>query len=83
MIDSVIKEWGGTEVDAMTVYSDMFKLGQGYIQRSNEEPGQYKANPLVYWKNDEDRMVYALHNLKDPRSPRRKIRPYVPLQMQI
>lgn len=54
MIDKVLLEWGGTEVTAMEVYSDIFQLGKGLIQRSDEEPGEYKANPLVYYKNDDE-----------------------------
>ena len=54
MIDKVLIEWGGTEVTAMEVYSDIFQLGKGLIQRSDEEPGEYKANPLVYYKNDNE-----------------------------
>ena len=53
MISDVLKEWGGVEVSAMDVYTDMFKLGEGYIQKTNEESGNLKANPLIYWKNDD------------------------------
>lgn len=52
MLSSVLVELGGSEVSAMDVYTDMFRLGEGFIQQSGEEPGQYKANPLVYWKNE-------------------------------
>ena len=38
MLEDVIKSYGGTEVSAMDVYIDMFKLGDGWIQRENEEP---------------------------------------------
>lgn len=54
MLEAVIKKWGGCEVTAMDVYIDMFHLGQGYIQKKNEPPGQFKANPVGYWKNDKD-----------------------------
>jgi hypothetical protein len=37
----------------MTVYRDMFYLGENRIQASGEYGG-FKANPLGYWKNDED-----------------------------
>lgn len=53
MLADVLREWGGTEVSAIDVYTDMFKLGSGLIQRSDEESGGYKSNPLVYWKNDD------------------------------
>lgn len=55
MLEDVIKSYGGTEVSAMDVYIDMFKLGEGWIQRENEEPGEFKANPIGYWKNDKDK----------------------------
>lgn len=53
-IDKVLEDWGGVEVSAMDVYSAMFKFGDGLIQQSGEAPGQFKANPLIYWKNDEE-----------------------------
>ena len=53
MISDVLKEWGGTEVSAMDVYSDIFRIGEGLIQRSDEDSGNYKSNPLIYWKNDD------------------------------
>lgn len=56
MLQDVLKEWGAVEVTPMDVYSDMFKLGDGYIQRSDEPPGEFKANPIGYYKkNDEEK----------------------------
>lgn len=52
MFDEIIKKWGGHEVSAMQVYTDLFGLGEGLIQRQDEEPGEFKSNPLGYWKND-------------------------------
>lgn len=49
-LEDVLKEYGGVEVSAMAVYSDMFRLGYGDIQKKNEPAGEYKANPLGYWK---------------------------------
>jgi hypothetical protein len=57
-LDKVLEEWGGVEVSAMDVYSDMFKLGDGLIQKSGEDSGEFKANPLIYWKNDNDEHGY-------------------------
>ena len=51
MLEDVLKEWGAEEVSAMEVYSDIFHLGEGYIQKKDEEVGNMKANPLGYWKN--------------------------------
>lgn len=50
--EDVIKKWNGYEVSAMDVYSDIFKLGEGYIQTENEPPGCYKANPIVYYRQN-------------------------------
>lgn len=52
MLEDILCDWGACEVTPMAVYTDMFKLGDGYIQRSDEEPGEFKANPLVYYRND-------------------------------
>lgn len=52
MLEDVLIEWGAHEVVSMEVYTDMFRLGEGYIQRSDEPAGEFKANPLVYYKND-------------------------------
>ena len=52
-LDEVLEKWGGVEVDAMTVYSDMFNLGYGDIQSEKQETRNMVANPLGYWKNGE------------------------------
>ena len=54
MLQDVLKEWGAHEVTPMEVYTDMFKLGQGYIQRSDEDPGEFKANPIGYYKKKDE-----------------------------
>lgn len=54
MLEDILKKYGGIEVSAMEVYSDIFHLGENEIQRRNEEKGTYKSNPLGYWKNDKD-----------------------------
>lgn len=50
-MESVLIKWGGVEVSAMEIYTDMFNLGDGEIQCNGEEAGHYKANPIGYWKN--------------------------------
>ena len=50
MLDDVLKQWGATEVDAMTVYRNVFRIGEGFIQRTGENRDG-KSNPLVYMKN--------------------------------
>lgn len=53
MLHDVLKDWGAEEVSAMTVYSDIFQLGSGLIQRADNEVRNTKANPIGYWKNKE------------------------------
>ena len=47
----VVVKWSGIPVSAMDVYTDIFKLGENEIQIKDELPGQYKANPIAYFKN--------------------------------
>lgn len=51
MLQDVLIKWGGREVTPMEVYTDVFKLGEGYIQRSDEPAGEYKSNPIGYFRN--------------------------------
>ena len=53
MLEDTLREWGAEEVTAMEVYSDIFSLGEGLIQRSGEEveSRNRKSNPLGYWKD--------------------------------
>lgn len=51
MLIDVLKEWGGYEVTATEVYSDIFKIGEGYLQKEGEPPGEFKANPVAYYRN--------------------------------
>lgn len=39
----------------MQVYTEMFQLGEGAIQKNGEEGGEFKTNPLGYWKNNKER----------------------------
>ena len=52
MLESVLLRWGGIEVSAMDVYRDVFRLGEGFIQRKNEGSREYKANPIGYWRDN-------------------------------
>ena len=49
-LESVLNKWGAEEVSAMEIYSDIFHLGEGLIQKSDESKNG-KSNPLGYWKN--------------------------------
>jgi hypothetical protein len=53
-LEEIIQSWGGTEVSAMELYSDMFCLGDNLIQKAGEQSEWNfpKSNPLVYFKND-------------------------------
>lgn len=51
MLEDILKDWGAEEVSAMTVYSDIFQLGSGQIQKADSEVRNIKANPIGYWKN--------------------------------
>ena len=53
MLTDVLTSWGAVEVSPMEAYTEIFRLGEGLLQRSDEEPGQYKSNPIAYWKNDD------------------------------
>lgn len=51
MLIDVLGEWQAEEVSAMDIYGDIFRLGDNVIQKQGEEPGQFKANPIVYYRN--------------------------------
>lgn len=54
----VLDEYGVVEVTPMEMYSDVFKLGEGYIQRYGEsrqkDSNDFKGNPIGYWKNNDE-----------------------------
>lgn len=52
MFEDVLREWGGVEVSAAEVYTDIFRLGDNLIQRNGEPSGQHKANPVGYYLNE-------------------------------
>ena len=56
----VLGQWGGVEVTAMEVYTDMFCLGTNEIQKNGEEKGLYKANPIGYWKTGSGKGHYRI-----------------------
>lgn len=60
MLEDILKNWGGVEVGAMEVYSDMFNLGYNEIQKAGEESGVYKSNPIGYWKNGKSKGHYRI-----------------------
>ena len=60
MLEEVIKEYDGIEVSAMEMYTDMFHLGEGYIQKENEPAGEFKTNPLIYFCNKGEKGHYRI-----------------------
>lgn len=54
MLDNILIQEGAEEVEAMSVYRDIFRLGEGYIQRSGTDKRDMKGNPVAYWKNQKD-----------------------------
>lgn len=52
MLEDVLVKYGGREVDALTVYQDIFSLGDGVIQREGEPTGKFKANPIGYYRQN-------------------------------
>ena len=61
-LEAEILSWGGREVTALEVYSDIFDIGTGLIQKRGEEPltskhrselrsqEDYKTNPIARYK---------------------------------
>lgn len=47
MLSDVVGKWGGVAESPIDLYADMFRIGEGFIQREGEAPGQFKANPLI------------------------------------
>lgn len=60
MLEDVLIRWGGYEVGAMEVYTDIFKLGTNQIQRNGEKSSEFKANPIGYWKNGDSKGHYRI-----------------------
>lgn len=44
---AVVEKWGGVSESPMDLYSDVFKLGEGWLQTDGEAPGEFKANPIA------------------------------------
>lgn len=46
-LGSMIEDWGGVVEEPMDLYRDVFRLGEGFIQKQGEEPGEHKTNPII------------------------------------
>lgn len=64
MLEDVLKEYGGQEVSAMEVYTDIFRLGEGVIQSSGSSR-DHRPNPIGYWKNGNQRTGHFRVMLED------------------
>ncbi len=53
MLSDVIKKYGGEKMDPLDVYKDIFRIGEGFIQKEYEK-GSFKANPIAYYKNENE-----------------------------
>lgn len=51
MLEDILKQYGGVEVEPSAVYKDIYSLGEGLIQERDEPPGDFKANPIGYYRN--------------------------------
>ena len=60
MLQDILEKWGAAAVTPMEVYTDIFRLGEGYIQRSDEPAGEFKANPVGYYKKNGEEKVQKL-----------------------
>jgi len=47
MLSDVLLKWHAWPEDAMQLYTDVFRLGEGRIQCDGEAPGKFKSNPIV------------------------------------
>ena len=54
MLSDVIKRYGGKKMDPLDVYKDIFRIGEGFIQKEFEDSGSFKANPIAYYKNENE-----------------------------
>lgn len=52
MLEDVLRKWAAYEVTPMEAYTDIFRLGEGFIQKDGEAPGEFKANPIAYYSNE-------------------------------
>lgn len=52
MLSEVIERYGGRAETPMELYADVFRLGEGFIQREGEPPGAFKANPIIIGHSD-------------------------------
>lgn len=54
MLSDVIERYGGTNVDPLDIYKDIFRIGEGFIQKEHEPKGSFKENPVAYYMNENE-----------------------------
>ena len=52
MLSDVIESYGGEKMDPLDVYKDIFRIGEGFIQKEHEPKGSFKANPCLLYTSD-------------------------------
>lgn len=74
MLQDVLNKWGAVEVAPIELYTDVFHLGEGMLQKERELPGEFKTNPIALCSKDgkmfrrilfEDRFEEILEELKE------------------
>lgn len=55
MLSDIVKKWGGVRKEPLEVYKRIFRIGEGLIQKENEPKGSFKANPIAYFKNNDEK----------------------------
>lgn len=60
LIEEIVKKWGGVSESPMDLYTDVFKLGEGYIQKEWEVPGEFKSNPIIIGHADNRNHRYIM-----------------------
>ena len=58
--EDVLTRFGAVAVDAIEVYKDIFRIGEGAIQKKNEAAGAYKTNPLGLYTDDFKHFRYRI-----------------------
>lgn len=50
-LQKVITDYGGEQVSALEVYTDIFKLGDGLLEHEGDKSGKFKTNPIGFGYN--------------------------------
>lgn len=50
-LQGALETWGCNEATPMSLYANIFRLGDGLIQKKGEPSGLYKTNPIIVGNN--------------------------------